>query len=72
MKSGPLDPDEFDVVKTHTTVASRAVRNLRSLQAGADRFAIITSAATVSGIPIGTAMRFRSSRDPHIVDVYDA
>jgi cyclic di-GMP phosphodiesterase len=33
MKSGPLDPDEFDVVKTHTTVGDSLCANLRSLQA---------------------------------------
>ena len=31
-KSGPLDPDEFDVVKTHTTVGDSLCANLRSLQ----------------------------------------
>jgi len=33
MKSGPLDPSEFDVVKTHTTVGDSLCANLRSLQA---------------------------------------
>ena len=33
MKSGPLDPVEFDVVKTHTTVGDSLCANLRSLQA---------------------------------------
>ncbi|MGH9240692.1 MAG: response regulator [Vicinamibacterales bacterium] len=32
LKSGPLDPDEFDVVKTHTTVGDSLCANLRSLQ----------------------------------------
>jgi putative two-component system response regulator len=32
-KSGPLDPGEFDVVKTHTTVGDSLCENLRSLQA---------------------------------------
>ena len=32
-KSGPLDPVEFDVVKTHTTVGDSLCANLRSLQA---------------------------------------
>ena len=31
-KSGPLDPSEFDVVKTHTTVGDSLCSNLRSLQ----------------------------------------
>ena len=33
LKSGPLDPEEFDVVKTHTTVGDSLCANLRSLQA---------------------------------------
>ena len=33
LKSGPLDPHEFDVVKTHTTVGDSLCANLRSLQA---------------------------------------
>jgi putative two-component system response regulator len=33
LKSGPLDPHEFDVVKTHTTVGDSLCSNLRSLQA---------------------------------------
>ena len=33
LKSGPLDPVEFDVVKTHTTVGDSLCANLRSLQA---------------------------------------
>jgi putative two-component system response regulator len=32
LKSGPLDPVEFDVVKTHTTVGDSLCANLRSLQ----------------------------------------
>jgi len=32
-KSGPLDPQEFDVVKTHTIVGDSLCENLRSLQA---------------------------------------
>jgi len=32
-KSGPLEPNEFDVVKTHTTVGDSLCANLRSLQA---------------------------------------
>ena len=32
LKSGPLDPTEFDVVKTHTTVGDSLCSNLRSLQ----------------------------------------
>ena len=32
LKSGPLDPAEFDVVKTHTTVGDSLCSNLRSLQ----------------------------------------
>jgi putative two-component system response regulator len=32
LKSGPLDPSEFDVVKTHTTVGDSLCSNLRSLQ----------------------------------------
>jgi len=30
---GPLEPEEFDVVKTHTTVGDSLCANLRSLQA---------------------------------------
>ena len=33
LKSGPLEPHEFDVVKTHTTVGDSLCANLRSLQA---------------------------------------
>ena len=33
LKSGPLDPVEFNVVKTHTTVGDSLCANLRSLQA---------------------------------------
>ena len=32
LKSGPLEPGEFDVVKTHTTVGDSLCANLRSLQ----------------------------------------
>ena len=32
MKSGPLEPAEYDVVKTHTTVGDSLCANLRSLQ----------------------------------------
>jgi len=74
LKSGPLDPGEFDVVKTHTTVGDSLCANLRSLQAVRPIVRHHHERRDGSGYPD----RLHGSEIPllaqiiSIVDVYDA
>jgi putative two-component system response regulator len=73
-KQGPLEPEEFDLIKSHTVVGDQLCRNLRSLQAVRPIIRHHHERLDGSGYPDG----LRGDKVPllaqiiGIVDVYDA